>query len=315
MRVYLISFFGTVMALLLAPLAIYSQFAGTQVEAGRFVKESLEVKLAAAHRMPHPGIIIVGGSNALFGFNAVELEKELQCPAVNLATHAGLGLDYIRYTAEKVVGRGDVVVLALEYDLYGDEKTTYAKDFQVLAVDPQYLRDMSFFRRWACLLRVSPDNWGKLVAAKFRPEPPIKAGYQVSDFDERGDDIRNDIAQPPERIAHLSSAPAGRFRLSRRAAALLLQFGQDLRQRGARLVVTYPNIIENALDEKLNTGFFEDLKSTLSKGGIDLIGQPRDFAFDKSRLYDTVYHQNSKGQMLSTHKLAELLQSRSLVPR
>ncbi len=313
MRRYLIVFFCTVVGLLLTPFLFYPGFNGTQIAAGQWLRECLSIKIAIAEKLPHPKIIILGGSNALFGFSAAQLEKELQAPAVNMAAHAGLGLDYILYTGKKVAQPGDVVILSLEYELYEDAKAGYARDFQVLTADQQYLHDLSFVERWNFLMSIPPREWWELTKARIKPER-YEGIYHTSDLSDRGDETNNQpSAADMVRGTYLADVPPRRYRASRTALRHILAFAHEA--RGVRVVVVYPNIIENALGEKINNAFFDRIQTTLERNGIEILGRPSDFAFDRGRVFDTVYHQTRIGQEISTHKLATLLQSRHLVPK
>src|SRR5690349_143143 len=62
-----------------------------------------------------PKILIIGGSNALFGFDSEILEKLLGEPVVNLAGHAGLALNFHANMALKHAKTGDTVIMPLEF--------------------------------------------------------------------------------------------------------------------------------------------------------------------------------------------------------
>ena len=77
-----------------------------------------ERKEAAARRIAEPKIVLIGGSGTHYSFSAEYLAKRTGIPAVNLGTHAGLGLEYLLYRARRSLRPGDVAVLAIEPPLY-----------------------------------------------------------------------------------------------------------------------------------------------------------------------------------------------------
>jgi hypothetical protein len=87
---------------------------------GLYERKDLFVK-----RQPmRPGgrIIIVGGSNALFGIDAELIERKLGVTTVNYATHGGLG-GYVLDRARTVISPGDTVLLCPEYELWHNRAT------------------------------------------------------------------------------------------------------------------------------------------------------------------------------------------------
>ena len=50
-----------------------------------------------------PRLILVGGSNLAFGVDSKYMEQRLGMPVVNMATHAGLGMDFILSEVEPTI--------------------------------------------------------------------------------------------------------------------------------------------------------------------------------------------------------------------
>jgi sugar phosphate isomerase/epimerase len=315
MRAYLFAFFSTVVGLLLVPFALYPQFNGTKIAAGRAVRARFERKFAIADKLHAPKIVILAGSNAMFGFSAAHLEEALHRPAVNMAVHAGLGLDYILHVGRKVVRPGDLVILPLEYELYGDAKAGYARDFQVLTADQQYLREMPLIQQWAFLIGISPREWWEVMKSKRHPQYE-DLGAEAPELNDNGDEVNNEPdTRDNARVAYLAGSPPSHYRVSRTALRHIIAFADDLKSRGARVVFTYPNILDSSLDERMNREFFSDIQATLKKHGVELLGTPSSFAFDQRYVLDTIYHQTSVGQRISTDKLIALLRAQGIVSK
>ncbi|MDB5171251.1 MAG: hypothetical protein JWN51_24 [Phycisphaerales bacterium] len=75
----------------------------------------LDRRAAQGHRL-----IIVGGSNALFGIDGELIERKLHVPTVNYGLHAGLPLNYMLFRVSKKMQPGDTILLDPEYDLWSD---------------------------------------------------------------------------------------------------------------------------------------------------------------------------------------------------
>jgi hypothetical protein len=63
-------------------------------------------------------ILIVAGSNSLFGVSAKMIQSSTGIQTVNLSSHAALGGEYILKKVQPLLRTGDVVILPLEYPFY-----------------------------------------------------------------------------------------------------------------------------------------------------------------------------------------------------
>jgi len=77
-------------------------------------KEKLASRVSSNERR----VLIVSGSNGLFGVSARTISQETGVEAINLSSHAGLGGDYILGRAKKFIREGDIILLPLEYGFY-----------------------------------------------------------------------------------------------------------------------------------------------------------------------------------------------------
>lgn len=63
-------------------------------------------------------ILIVAGSNSLFGVSAKMIQSSTGIQTVNLSSHAALGGEYILKKVQPLLRTGDVILLPLEYPFY-----------------------------------------------------------------------------------------------------------------------------------------------------------------------------------------------------
>ena len=68
-------------------------------------------------------IIIISGSNSLFGVNSNIVSMKTKTQVLNLAVHAGLPLKFLVQKTLSYVSPGDLVVLPLEYVYYRGSET------------------------------------------------------------------------------------------------------------------------------------------------------------------------------------------------
>jgi hypothetical protein len=79
---------------------------------------SKKEKIALDAPLDRQRILIISGSNSLFGLSAKTISRETGLPTINLGSHAGLGGAYILERSEKLIRKGDIILLPLEYGFY-----------------------------------------------------------------------------------------------------------------------------------------------------------------------------------------------------
>src|ERR1043166_5510292 len=66
---------------------------GAPTASSKWEAEINQKKLLLAEKCRSPKLLVVGGSAALFGISAREIQNQTGYPTINLATHAALGSD------------------------------------------------------------------------------------------------------------------------------------------------------------------------------------------------------------------------------
>ncbi|MNS01986.1 hypothetical protein D3C72_332790 [compost metagenome] len=295
--VYLSTLFGFALGAALWLAAVFAQLGGP-TESSRWIAEVYDRKTAAANRVAGPKLLVVSGSNGHFGVRAEELAREAGMPAVNFATHAGLGLDYVLHRARGVVRRGDVVVMPIEYELYVDDGSlnVISLDY-LLARDPAYLRSLPLHVQLNALFAVAPDRvWDGLVS-KYQGPKRLSTGYQAETLNPVGDETANDAAHrtPAYERAVATAGPIAVPTVAKglhpHARARLAEFARFCREAGATMVVSYPSTI--AFDRYHTpeaTPFFQAIRATFDELGVPVVGEPKDTMYERAGFFDTRYH-------------------------
>jgi hypothetical protein len=78
----------------------------------RYADAGLQAHLRKIHRSK---IVLVGGSNVMFGFDETQIEDSIHMPVVAFGLHAGLGADLIAERVMPHIAKGDVIVLLPEW--------------------------------------------------------------------------------------------------------------------------------------------------------------------------------------------------------
>lgn len=286
-------------------------------EAGRWVYECLQKKNAAVQQI-QPKLIILSGSNSLFGFSAERLTKKYGVPAVNAAIYAGLGMNYILYYGKKYIAPGRIFVLPLEYELYSNPGSSASEAYlyQILGFDPAYFASMSLVDKTKFLIEIPWTDRLRILKNLFRPKPRNDIeGYQSRTLNAWGDETNNmpDNRNPIAVTKVTMSQVKLRFSLDEDAWDAIAKFVLDVRLGGGDVVLTYPNIFSNYLDTEINSEFFADLARRANEINVKFVGSPDAARFDESLLFDTYYHQNTVGQAKSTDRLYEDLLATGII--
>lgn len=288
-------------------------------EAGRWVYECLQKKNAAVQQI-HPKLIILSGSNSLFGFSAERLTKNYGVPTVNAAIHAGLGPNYILDYGKKYIAPGRIFVIPLEYQLYGNPSspTNAAYLYQVVGFDPAYFASMSPVEKVKFAIEIPWIYRGRLLKARFSPSPRNDInGYQSRTLNAWGDETANTLDNRNEiAVTNITmSRVKDRFFVGEEAWDAIAKFVLDVRLGGGDVVLTYPNIYSSYLDTKINSEFFADLARRAKEINVMLVGNPDAARYDEPLLFDTEYHQNTVGQTKATDRLYEDLRAAGIFGR
>lgn len=266
---------------------------GARLAGNGWVHGGLTRKLAAA-RARRDKVVLLGGSNVLFGLSAARLEKALGIPAVNLGQHAGLGRAYILAYGAAAAQPGDTVVLSLEYALWERARSRETRNYYVLAHDIGYLYRQPPLDVIEFLAGVRFVEWTTLLAARAHPwdgmNPPGR--YQLSSIDTWGDETANTLAAvTPALRAEVANVPVrSKFVLDARAIGEARDLAVALEAKGARLVVTFPGLLREHVAWEVNREFYGELISQLRAAGLVIAGTPEESAFDTACLFDGIYH-------------------------
>jgi hypothetical protein len=281
----------------------------TMPESASWAAGIYSIKLAAAHRLPSPKIIFVGGSSVHFGISAELIGSELGMPAVNFGTHAGLGLQYILEASKPAVSPGDIVVFIPEYTHYQYRKRARPE----VLVDHLISADRTSFRRYPVgqrVLMLMSEPTSFLLRSVMLRAAPQATSYRSETTNAFGDETSNGDEghnlQAVVESGRMSVELKQEFRISDDAQTVLREYVAWCRAHKVTLVVSYPNTAKSfelgdtaALHARVSSFFQEQ--------GVDVLGKPGDFSYDNRYFTDTVYHMTSSGVRIRSHQLARLL--------
>lgn len=291
--------------------AVYFQ-AGRPTVSSQWIADAYEVKTAAAEKIKGKKIVIVAGSNALFGIDSKKLEETYHLPVVNFGVNAGVLLPYVLMKSQKVLKRGDIVIMPLEYHFYAYDGVPNSQMIdQIWSRDPSFFWKLSAKEQWN-MVWMTPL---KRILEGFLARGGQKAmcgpyGYQ--NLDERGDQTHTSAEEAQQWAYDWDSLKKDLPRRYGADAAANIQGWEWLRryvvwarQNGIHLIITPSTMMrdESYWHDPVERKFYEGLKTRVESLGVPFVGNPYDVMYTRAMYFNTDYHLTDVGRTLRTERM------------
>ena len=230
-------------------------------------------------------IVMVGGSNNMFGIDPYYLSQMTGRPVINLSHIRTYGIKNMLLLAELTSNPTDIILLSLEY---GDWPVT-----EPGTVLNYYLthRDLSVIAgNYKYLVNVVADNFSRKSQSNIEKKiyESFDENFFVRDFDTvrfRNGDVT------------LYDGSGYSFTYDK----MIITAVEKFKSRNLHIYAFHPPIIQQKLN-RLN-------KVTIATDGCNLLPLPyithqQDYVYDTSQIYDFPFHLNGRGRKLRTEKLA-----------
>ncbi len=266
---------------------------------------------------PSPKLVMVGGSGLAFGVDSATIEEGLggKYHAVNMGLHAGLGLDFMLDEALAGVRKGDVVLLAPEYDVVWRDEPNYLTIAETLRLAPSTWRYVPR-RHWLQTLRAAvfqqpPVMLHDVAVNALRHSVPLLGSggiYYRSSFNAYGDNRSGSdlpssyVPVPEELVAHVN--PTG----YPRNLASIERFAAAARARGAQVFYLPAPIPKEryALDPSVYDRTAADIAE---KAGVPAIGTPAEETYPNDLFLDSGDHLRGETVLIRSRRIAERLRA------
>ena len=311
---YLTTLFVTFAALIGAWVGLFQLQVGAPTETSRFVHDCLAVKHAAVEALDGPKGVVMTGSSGFYGLRAETLGEVLDRPMVNMGVHAGLGLDFLIDQTQRLVGKGDLVVMSLEYEHYWDEGrvNNVLLDY-IVSRDVDYFASLDGLARAEATFAMSLERlWAGVMGVFVEPARRRDDKYTCM-ANAFGDETRN----TPERKVGANAAIieglqprsyAGRLRPDAYAWAALERFAGWCREHEVTLVATFPSLVRfERYEQGGHRAFFEGGVARLEALKVPVVGTPFEAMYEKVDFYDSRYHLLAQPAARHSRQLAETM--------
>ncbi|NIK92535.1 hypothetical protein GZ212_10280 [Mangrovimonas sp. CR14] len=263
---------------------------------------AIEDKHKRIGKINSPKIILAGGSNLAFGINSEKIQKDLSIPVVNLGLHAGLGLEFIINELKTSIKKDDIIILSIEYFL--EKKGSYRLKTYTKTLYPNASKYFKKNMKEDISIHIEKTRKNLKSINQSRKVDTSFSIYSRKGFNKFGDVVSHLDLIPPKEIAN-------RTILSYRiweGIEILNDFFDYANSIGVHVFFIYPNYpkSEYKKNKKIIDKLHQDLMSNLL---IETLGTPKDFIFNDSLFFDTIYHLNKEGRNLRTIRLIELLKN------
>lgn len=255
-----------------------------------------------------PSVVILGGSNAAFGYDTKELNDSLSMPVFNAGLHAGMGMKFFLDDCSQYLKKGDVLVFSPEYDqFYGN-----LNDGQSEMTDAFYLYHCHYpgemsYKQIIGVIQNTPSYLRKkieynLVALAHLKTDPV---YTLSSVNKYGDVTWHWYHTKAHSAPDGRGLDSGSGAFNESAFTYLVAKLNELKLKGVTIVM-YPAAFEQDAF-KGSTKSIEYISKRLRLAGFPYICNPRDCSFPKNDFYDTNYHLNHQGALLHNKHLIKTL--------
>ncbi|HDU8611648.1 TPA: hypothetical protein RG697_003297 [Morganella morganii] len=289
-------------------------------------------------------IVIISGSNGLFGIDSKILEDKTGIPVVNFALHASLSIDFYKMIVEKNIRRGDIVIIPLEYNYYflNDKYNDWFVD-NMISWGDEYLDWLNIIDYWEFISHVdlqkivsgSLSNFmirnGSSYKSKLNSDDEIATYLYDGNFhgyDFRSVNNHGDIITPKENkrlVIDLINNPGKnkevlyymkKHKISNYGILSIASLINSIEKKGAIAVLTWPvSINSNYFNSNDNESqkMIAEISNELSNKNININCDPWSVNMPPSLFYDTSYHPNGEGAKIRTESLYSCLVDNKII--
>ena len=298
MRFFLL-FFGSFFVSFVLWVAFVFFEAGNPTKMSQWIYDVYAKKERLAKKIHGKKIVLVAGSNALFGIDSAMLEKKFGMPVLNDGVNAGIELPCVLYMAKKVIRRGDIVLMPLEYPMYSYDGTPGMQmiDF-VLSREPLCFFHLRLKEEFYILWHVGFKRvWdGYFDKSKKAVTQGLYGAHHINAYgDQTGTSVKNrSAAFYKEVLSHVKKPEKYGKSFSKNALGweYLAQFMQWCKQRDVKVIFMPSTLMwdDSYKQNPTERWFYEHIADEVRKRGWIFVGKPYDYMYPKEMYFNTNFH-------------------------
>jgi len=302
-------FLGRALALATLVIAGYAAVLLMPTEKNSYLSAVID-KQARLRSLESPKLVFVGGSNLSFSLDSPRVERELGMPVANMGLGIYAGMRFMLDSVAPRLGRGDLVVISAEYQLYRGLYNGEDELLEVLEAFPEGLKTIHWKAQALPLLRALPayvkNKTNRTLAMLVQKSDP-HCVYCRKAFDKYGDLVAQ-AGQPGKDVATMALFRSKNEEgpIESDAIAGLRHFVATAEAAGARVVLMFPAVPE-PLYEKNRAKLDEVYERVKKDVPVPILGSPAENTMDPRYFWDWVYHLVPEGRDIRTGVIIERL--------
>lgn len=318
-RRYILVFFISLFLIFIIKGIVTYKFYKVPKSTSLWIYKCYQKKSKYANSIKKNKLVFTAGSNVLYGINTSYIEKKMGIPTVNQAVNVNLKTDYILYQAKKILKRGDVIVIPMEYEnITWDGETTKVRRDYFLTYDRGFFwKHVPLFEKYNMIYSIPIED----VYSAFKDrkkvfkEPKIGEGYNSTTLNKNGDETYKKGTKKELYTKKIKFFNAEKFKETK-SLKLIKNFSIWCNQHDIKLIMAFPNIIDRKeLHSKKHIQYFKNLMQYYKDNNIDFIGKPTDSIYPTNYFYDTLYHLNIEGSKVRTMQIIKLLKKSKYIQK
>lgn len=295
---------------------------GAPSSMSQWVYDAYKKKDEIASSIEGKKILIVAGSNALFGVDSQLLSEALGLPVVNYGVNAGIELPSTLFMAERVIHKHDIVIMPLEYPMYSytGEAGVQMIDF-VLSRESGFLPRLTLKEQFYILWHVSVE---RVFEGYFKAQnKPVEAGlYGAHHIDRNGDQIETDRSFKTDQMYaeienhHKNPEMYGAaFDGDALGWQYLDAFVSWCKERSVKVIFMPSTLMkeDSYYTVSEERWFYVHIAEEVRKRGWLYIGDPYDYMFEKSCYLNTNFHLLDSDRKKMTEQMIKDLKKSKLL--
>ncbi|WP_041279356.1 hypothetical protein [Desulfobacula toluolica] len=321
MRFLTVFIFSLVSAFLFWALLIAVQV-NNPTQMSQWIYDVYEKKQLISERIMGEKIILLAGSNILFGVDSQKIARAFHMPVLNYGVNAGIDLPYTLETAKKVVHPGDIILMPLEYPMYSYDGTPSAQ-----TVDYIFSRDPGFFWKMSLKEQINMvlymDLKRLLRGFLYQGGEKIDTGlYGAHQIDSHGDQINTNLKFKTWAMfkeIHSQQLKPKKYSETFDPDAIGWQFISEFILYCKKLnvsVIFMPSTLMKHESYYTNPGekwFYDNIVMEVRRRGWRYVGNPYDYMYEPSLYFNTYFHLTETGRQLRTEQMIRDLKTHILI--
>jgi hypothetical protein len=282
-----------------------------------WVHEIIDLKLKIARAVTRPKLLIVGGSSALYGISAEEIERQTGFATANFGTVMWIGPAITLHLTRKACRPGDTVLLAFEYEAYLFGKLTGDTTDELLIAylighDREYVRSMSLHEQLKLALLTPGDRlWSGVRAVFQKPKDDEGTAAVVrsalAGINGHGDRTNALPERRPEHSAARSTLiniPAYGFPPSPPGFVPIQEFCAWAKANSIRVLATFPNTCHRPeYDLPAAQQMPAQFRAFYSSMEVPVLGKLSEAMLPEDQMFDSAYHPMQDAAIERTRRL------------